>query len=265
MNAITKYEQRAKDVNSLLCVGLDSDYNRLPARFRSDERPQFTFNRWIIDQTHPYVSAFKPNMAFYEARGAQGLQELALTLDYLRQQHPNTLTICDAKRADIGSTSAAYARAIFDQLGFDAVTLHPYLGRDALSPFLERGDRGCIILCRTSNPGAGEFQDLIIDDQPLWEVVARQVYTEWNAAGNCMLVVGATYPEELRRVREIVGEMTLLVPGVGAQGGDIAAVMEAGLNQSRLGMIVNASRSVLFADDPAAAARQLRDDLNRYR
>jgi orotidine-5'-phosphate decarboxylase len=265
MNAITKYEQRAEEVNSLLCVGLDSDYSRLPVRFQDDKWPQFAFNRWVVEQTHPFVSAYKPNMAFYEARGAQGLQELALTLDYLREQHPGILTICDAKRADIGSTSAAYARAVFDELGFDAVTLHPYLGRDALAPFLGRGDRGCIILCRTSNPGAGEFQDLMIDGQPLWAVVARQVCARWNSADNCMLVVGATYPDELRRVREIVGEMTLLVPGVGAQGGDIAAVMGAGLNRNGLGLIVNASRSVLFADDPAAAARDLRDHLNRYR
>jgi orotidine-5'-phosphate decarboxylase len=265
MNAITRYEQRASAVNSLLCVGLDSDYSRLPASFQREERPQFAFNRWIIDQTHPYVSAYKPNMAFYEARGAQGIRELALTLDYLREHYPDILTICDAKRADIGSTSTAYAHAIFDELGFDAVTLHPYLGRDALAPFLERADRGCIILCRTSNPGAGEFQDRIVGGQPLWEVVARQVCAEWNSAGNCMLVVGATYPDELRRVRAIAGEMTLLVPGVGTQGGDITAVMGAGLNRSGLGLIVSASRSVLFADDPAAAARELRDHLNRYR
>ena len=213
ISVVEKYDQRAAAVESLLSVGLDSAYERLPERFRGDDNPQFAFNRWIIEQTHPYVSAYKPNIAFYEARGDQGLRDLKLTLDYLREQHPDILTICDAKRADIGSTNAGYVTAIFDWLGFDAVTLHPYLGKEALQPFLERRDKGCIVLCRTSNPGASELQDLLVDDKPLWQVVAESVSRDWNANGNCMLVVGATYPYELRQVRAVVGDMPCLCRG----------------------------------------------------
>ncbi len=260
-----KYTRRAEAVNSLLCVGLDSAYDHLPDRFRAETEPQFAFNRWIIEQTHDFASAYKPNIAFYEARGAQGLHELQLTLDYLRQQHPDIFTICDAKRADIGSTNVGYVRAIFDQLSFDAVTLHPYLGQEALQPFLARADKTCIILCRTSNPGAGELQDLQIDGVPLWQIIAQKVSAEWNTNGNCMLVVGATYPNELRQVRALVGDMTLLVPGIGAQGGSVEQTIRGGVNRLGGGLILNAARSIIFAPDPAAEARKLRDEINAYR
>jgi orotidine-5'-phosphate decarboxylase len=204
-------------------------------------------------------------MAFYEARGEEGLTALAQTMAYLRDHHPDILTICDAKRADIGSTNAGYVTAIFDRLGFDAVTLNPYLGREALEPFLARQDKACVILCRTSNPGAGELQDLRINGKPLWQIVAEQVRDHWNARGNCMLVAGATYPDELRHIRATVGEMTLLVPGIGAQGGDVEATVRAGLNASGKGMIINSSRGIIFADDPAESARALRDQINRFR
>ncbi|NDJ78897.1 MAG: orotidine-5'-phosphate decarboxylase, partial [Chloroflexi bacterium] len=166
---IEKYARRVEGVNSLLCVGLDSRIDRLPERFHAAEFSQFTFNRWIIEQTHEAVCAYKPNIAFYEALGPEGLAALEQTVEYLRAQHPDILTICDAKRADIGSTNQGYVTAIFDRLGFDAVTLNPYLGREALAPFLERTDKACIILCRTSNPGAGEFQDLDVGGVPLWQ------------------------------------------------------------------------------------------------
>lgn len=265
MRAVDKFQSRADRVNSLLCVGLDTDLQRIPAHFRKDEFPQFAFNRFIIDQTHPFTAAYKPNIAFYEAQGEQGLRELRLTMEYLRQNHPDILTICDAKRADIGSTNDAYAAAIFDQLGFDAVTLHPYLGHEALQPFLARADKGCIILCRTSNPGAGEFQDMQVDGKPLWLVVAEKVCQDWNANDNCMLVVGATYPEEMRRIRLAAGGMTFLVPGVGAQGGDVQATIRAGLNSAGKGIIINASRSILFDASPADAAKALRGEINCYR
>jgi orotidine-5'-phosphate decarboxylase len=260
-----KYDARADAISSLLCVGLDTDIRSLPEAFQHEALPQFAFNRHVIEQTHQYAAAYKLNMAFYEQRGEQGLHELRLTVDYLRTEHPAIFTICDAKRGDIGSTNEAYAAAIFDGLGFDAVTLHPYVGREALSPFLSRADKVAIILCRTSNPGAGELQDLQVGDKPLWQVIAEKVSQEWNAHGNCMLVVGATYPDELRRVREIVGDMTLLVPGIGAQGGDVEATVKAGLNRAGRGMIVNSSRGILLSDDPGAAARALRDDINAYR
>lgn len=265
MSAIAKYEARISAVDSLLCVGLDSEITKLPERFQQDEFPQFSFNQWIIDQTHLYVSAYKLNSAFYEARGDLGWYELKLTIDYLRAEHPDIYTICDAKRADIGNTNSGYVTAVFDWLGFDAVTLHPYLGREALAPFLERTDKGCIILCRTSNPGAGELQDLQVGGKPLWQVVAEKVRDEWNVNGNCMLVVGATYPDELRVVRQLVGEMTLLVPGVGVQGGDVERTIRAGVNSEGHGLIINSSRGIIFADNPGLAARELRDAINQYR
>jgi len=263
---VEKYDRRVEQADSLLCVGLDSDYDRLPPHFQQEELPQFAFNRWIIEQTHAYVSAYKPNLAFYEARGAEGWRSLEATMEYLRAQHPDILTICDAKLADIGSTNRGYVTALFDRLGFDAVTLNPYLGQDALAPFLEREDKACILLCRTSNPGAGEFQDLSVNGKPLWYLVAEHVSRVWNARGNCMLVAGATYPDELRQIRALVGDsMTLLVPGIGAQGGDIEQTVLGGANSHGRGLIVSASRAVIFADDPASAAHTLRDMLNSYR
>lgn len=265
MSMIERYNKRAEQTNSLLCVGLDSNRAKLPEAFLVEEYPQYAFNKSIIDQTHPFTVAYKPNLAFYEARGEAGIKELRMTLNYLRLEHPDIFTIADAKRADIGSTSEAYASAIFDDLGFDAVTLHPYLGKEALEPFLRREDKGCIILCRTSNPGAGEFQDLEINGEPLWRVVAEQVSSSWNENENCMLVAGATYPEELAQIREIVGDMTLLIPGIGAQGGDVEKTVQAGINSAGKGMIVSSSRGIIFSEDPAQAARMLRDQINEYR
>lgn len=265
MSIIDKYNARVDKVNSLLCVGLDSSIERLPEQFKSEEFPQFAFNRYIIEQTHEYVAAYKPNIAFYEARGEQGLHELVLTMDYLRSKHPDIFTICDAKRADIGSTSRAYAKAIFDELGFDSVTLHPYLGQDALEPFLCREDKGCIILCRTSNKGAGEFQDMEIEGKPLWQVVAERVYQEWNTQNNCILVVGATYPNEMQVVRSLVSDMTLLVPGIGVQGGNVQQTVTAGKNSQGKGLIISSSRGIIFSEDPQRAAQELRDAINLYR
>lgn len=262
---LQKFERRAEAVGSLVCVGLDPEVDRIPARFMGEELPLFAFNRWIIEQTQSYAAAYKPNMAFYEARGTQGLRELEQTMEYLRCEHPDIVTICDAKRGDIGNTNRGYAVSIFDAMGFDAVTLHPYLGREALAPFLERHDKACIVLCRTSNPGAGEFQDLELGGRPLWETVAMRVSTEWNAAGNCMLVVGATYPEEMRRIRTIAPTIPFLVPGVGAQGGNVAAVVAAGLDAQGMGLLVSSSRGILFSKDPATAARALRDEINSAR
>lgn len=261
MSVIEKYNARIDAVNSLVCVGLDADHRKLPNQFAS----QFDFNRWIIDQTHGYVSAYKPNIAFYEALGDVGMRDLKATIDYLRSTHPDILTICDAKRADIGSTNEGYVEAIFDWLGFDAITLHPYLGGEALRPFLDRADKGCIILCRTSNPGAGELQDVEISGVPLWAVVATTVSQSWNSHANCMLVTGATYPDEMRRVREIVGDMPLLVPGLGAQGGNVQATVQAGINSQGKGLILNSARGIIFAENPADEARKLRDAINQFR
>ncbi len=263
--SVTKYDARASAVNSLVCVGLDPQIDALPERYRDEEMPQFAWNRAVIDATHPYVAAYKPNMAFYEERGVEGLNELYRTIEYIREQHPDIFTICDAKRADIGHTNAAYATAIFDRMGFDAVTLHPYLGREALAPFIERANKVSILLCRTSNPGAGELQDLVIEGRPLWHIVAEKVSKEWNVHDNLMLVVGATYPGELREIRQSTGDMTFLVPGIGAQGGDVQAAVEAGANSRGRGLIISSSRAIMAAADPGEATRALRDEINRYR
>lgn len=265
MNASDKYNARVDAVDSLLCVGLDSDVGKLPAVYRKHDAPQLAFNRDIIDAAAEYSAAFKFNMAFYEANGAAGWRQLAQSLAYLRERHPDILIISDAKRADIGNTSNAYARAIFDQLGFDAVTLNPYLGRDALQPFLDYADKACIILCRTSNPGSAELQNLLVEGRPLWQLVAEKTAAEWNAKGNCMLVASGTNPAEMAQIRAIVGEMTLLVPGVGAQGGNLKAAVEAGLNSAGRGLLINSSRGIIFADDPAHAARSLRAAINAHR
>ena len=265
MNAIDKYDARARAINSLVCVGLDSDLPKLPRSFRSGKSPQLAFNRAIIDATAEFAAAFKFNLAFYEATGADGWRQLAQSLEYLQQGHPDILTICDAKRADIGNTSAAYTRAIFGELGFDAVTLNPYLGRDALQPFLDHKDKGCIILCRTSNPGSADVQNLAVGGRPLWQHIAEKVQSEWNVKGNCMLVASAVNPAEMRQIRAIAGDMTLLAPGIGAQGGEVEAVVRAGLNSAGRGLIINSARSIIFSADPAAAAAKLRAAINSRR
>jgi orotidine 5'-phosphate decarboxylase subfamily 2 len=260
-----KYNKRAAKVNSLVCVGLDSEFEKIPGHFKNLEHPQFEFNKWVLNQTAEFAAAFKFNIAFYEARGEQGLRELKMSMDYVREKFPDVFTICDAKRADIGNSNNSYVKAIFDELGFDATTLIVYPGKEALKPFLDRADKACIFWCRSSNPGAGEFQDLLIDGKPLWQIVAEHVAASWNFNNNCMLVFGATYPEELASVRRLIPEMTFLVPGLGAQGGDVKATVEAGLNGKKKGMIINSSRGIIFAQNPAQEAKKLRDEINKYR
>jgi orotidine-5'-phosphate decarboxylase len=256
-----KLDRAIDRTDSLLCIGLDPDHRKLP-----QHTGQFDFNKRIIDATAEFASVYKPNPAFYEALGAPGVQALKNTCDYLREQYPDTPIIIDSKRADIGNTNQGYAEYIFDYLGADAVTVPPYMGGESLQPFLDRADKGIIVLCRTSNPGAGEFQDLIAEGKPLYRAVARAAAGPWNKHGNVALVVGATFPRELGAIRELVGpEMPLLVPGVGAQGGSIADLVPAGLGARGRGIMVNASRAVIFADDPGATAKDLRDEINKYR
>jgi orotidine-5'-phosphate decarboxylase len=264
MNPILrKYENRADAIQSLLCVGLDPVFHQIPEKFQNNSAPFFKFNKFIIEKTAEYTAAYKPNIAFYEARGSQGLRELEQTIEYLRKHHPSIVTICDAKRADLANTNQAYVTAIFDHLAFDSVTLHAYLGREALAPFLDRRDKACIILCRTSNPGAAEIQDLEVAGAPLWQTIADRVANHWDTDGNCMLVVGATYPEEMRQIRAIAPRTTFLVPGIGAQGGDLDAVLAAGLDSNGRGLMISSSREIIYAADPAAAARNLRNAINQ--
>ncbi len=258
-----KLNATAAKNNSLLCVGLDPQIDKLPEKFKGADNPLFEFNKWIVDQTKDLVCAYKPNSAFYEAEGAQGIEQLKKTCDYINNL--GIPIILDAKREDIDSTNQGYARYAFEYLGVDAITLHPYLGGETLEPFLSHADKGFFILCRTSNKGAGEFQDLAVDGMPLYQRVAKNVAQKWNKNSNCMLVVGATYPKELAQIRSIVGEMTILVPGVGAQGGDLEASVKAGVNSKKSGVIISASRAIIYADSPKAEAQKLRDEINTYR
>ena len=263
--------------NTSVCIGLDSDYRQLPETVkqgRSVEEAMFAFNRAIIDATHDLVCAYKPNAAFYEAQGDAGLRALTRTIQYIKEAYPSIPVILDAKRADIGSTNLGYVQAAFDIIGVDAITVHPYLGKEALAPFLARAEKGIIVLAKTSNPGAGEFQDLPVGpaQEPLYQVIARHVAEQWNTNGNCGIVIGATYPEDLQQARAIVGDMPILIPGIGTQGGAIAATVTAGRDSRGQGMIINASRGIIFASrggDFALAARaageRLRDEINSYR
>lgn len=259
--------------NSLLCVGLDPDMAKLPTHLQSDPTPYFTFNKAIIDATADLVCTYKPNTAFYEARGAAGIEELKRTCDYLRDQYPDIPIILDFKRGDIGNTNSQYAVFAFDYLGADAITVQSWPGREALQPFLDWKDKGIIVWCKASNPGSGEFQDLEVKGRKLYLQTAENVKNDWDTNDNCLLVVGATHPAELAEVRQLVGDgMVILVPGLGAQGGDLEATLKAGLNEAGTGLIINSSRDILyvgdgedFADVAQAQARLVRDEINKYR
>lgn len=252
-----------------LAVGLDPDPARLPASLAPDRGPAervIEFNRLIVEATAGIAAAYKPNSAFYEALGDEGFEALRETIGAIRHGAPEAAVILDAKRADIGSTNAGYVAAAFDQLGADAVTVHPYLGGEALAPFLARTEKLVFVLARTSNPGAGELQDLVADGVPLYRHVARAVARDWNAAGNCGLVVGATYPEEMRAIREDVpATLPILIPGVGAQGGDVGATVGANREAGSDAFLIAASRSIIFAsggEDFAEAARTAAEALD---
>jgi len=249
--------------SSLLCVGLDPDPAKMPVK------DVFEFNKAIIDATADLVCSYKPNLAFYEALGVRGLQALKKTVAYIPKNIP---VIGDAKRGDIGNTAIAYARALFGYYKFDAVTLNPYLGYDSVEPFLDYKDKGVFVLCRTSNSSASDFQDLVDNfGMKFYQSVALRA-GDWNIAGNVGLVVGATYPEELREIRKLCPEMLLLIPGIGAQGGDLEQSVKYGVDANKEKAIIVAARQVIYASqgaDFARAARQagseLRDIINRYR
>ncbi len=246
---------------NFLCVGLDSDFEKIPESVRQASICDtiVAFNRAIVDATKDLVCAFKLNSAFYEAHGDEGFAALRETTKHIHATAPNVPVILDAKRADIGNTNNGYTRSIFDHLRMDAVTVHPYFGAEALAPFLARKEKGIIVLVRSSNAGSGEFQSLSVQGAPLYQIVARHVAESWNGNGNCAVMVGATYPKELAEVRKIVGDMPILIPGIGAQGGDIEETVRAGKDGRGKGMIISASRSVVFASsdrDFALAARK---------
>ncbi|MGZ8303872.1 MAG: orotidine-5'-phosphate decarboxylase [Telluria sp.] len=258
--------------NSLLCVGLDPDLSRFPAHLQGRPDAIVTFCKAIIDATADLACAFKPQIAYFAALGAEA--QLEQICSYLRTNYPHIPLVLDAKRGDIGATARQYAREAFDRYGADAVTVNPYMGFDSVEPYMEWADRGVIVLCRTSNAGGSDLQFLDVGGKPLYQHVAQLVAENWNRNGQCALVVGATFPEELAQVRAIVGDMPLLVPGVGAQGGDVEATVTAGKTANGAGMMINSSRAILYAEpqageDFAAAARRValetRDAINRFR
>lgn len=256
-----KVTQAIERNDSLLCVGLDPRPERFPARIAAQADPIFAFNKTIIEATADLVCAYKPNYAFYEAQGLEGLAALRRTIEYIHET-TDVLVILDAKRGDIGSTAEAYAKAAFEVWGADAVVVNPYLGHDAVQPFTAYTDRGVFLLCHTSNPGATDLQTLLCEGQPLYQIVARQAI-QWGE--NVGLVIGATYPQALRNVREIAPWVWILLPGVGAQGGDLETALAAGLDKQGSGIIVSASRSIIYAEDPRAAAQELRERINAIR
>ena len=266
MNAEGLYQQINKK-RSFLCVGLDTDFNKIPASLQKEKSPLFSFNKAILDATHDLAIACKPNLAFYEAQGAAGWTTLKDTVEYVRSNYPELFLIADAKRGDIGNTASMYARTFFEEMDFDAVTISPYMGRDSVMPFLEYENKWVILLGLTSNPGAEDFQMLETGNAKLFEEVLRQGST-WGSPDNLMFVTGATRPEHLDGIRSIVPDHFLLVPGIGAQGGSLQEVTKHGMND-RCGLIVNSSRSIIYADSsesfPQAArseALKLRDQMS---
>ena len=268
------------DEGKFVCVGLDSDAKKLPYHLTeqlSDCGAQLAFNTAIVNATADLVCAYKPNLAFY--RGGNGKYALRDTIARINKLAPHVPVILDAKQGDIGNTNDGYVEEDFDWYGADAVTVHPYLGREAMKPFLDQRNKGVIVLCRTSNPGAGEFQDLRITEQgnpdklydyterevPLYQIVARNVAHGWNYNGNCAVVVGATYTEQLAEVRRLVRGLPILIPGVGAQGGELEDAVRAGIDSRKQGIIINSSRGIIFAsngEDFAEAARAATQELH---
>jgi orotidine-5'-phosphate decarboxylase len=275
MNFLEKHIIASRQQNSLLCVGLDPEVEHFPAEFQAmpvaKAVVQFCHN--IIETTAPYVSAYKPNLAFFEVLGSLGMQVFQEVLRAIPAHIP---IIVDAKRGDLGNTARNYAKALFEVYGCDAATVNPYLGYDSVAPFLAYRDKGTLLLCRTSNPSARDFQDLLVQGEnhqllPLYEVVARRLQT-WNEAGNCGLVVGATYPQELHTIRSLCPDMPVLIPGVGAQGGDLESSVAAGVDGQGERAIIAVSRSILYASSgsdyamaAAEEARSLRDRINTAR
>jgi orotidine-5'-phosphate decarboxylase len=270
MTFIQKLDARWTKTNSLLCVGLDPNVEKFPSHLKGDDDAIFKFCSAIIDATHDLVCAYKPQIAYFAGLAAE--DQLQKVLDYARARYPDIPIILDSKRGDIGSTAAMYAQEAFVRYEADAVTVNPYMGRDSAQPFLDYADKGSIFLCRTSNPGAGDIQDLLVDGRPVYERVATMISQQWNSSGNCCIVVGATWPAQMSDLRAICGDMPFLVPGVGAQGGDVEAIVKAGQTQQGRGLIINSSRAILYASpglDFASAARatamQTRDEINQYR
>ena len=270
MNFREKLSNIVHKNNSLLCVGLDIDKERMPCfLFEASNDPFFDFNKSIIDATKDLVCAYKLNMAFYEFLGGGGFELLEKTVHYIPE---DVVIILDGKRNDIGNTARKYAQSLFETFGADAVTVNPYLGKDGVMPFLEYKNKCSFILCRTSNPSAVDFQDLTVSKTLVYQLVARKI-KEWNIYGNCGAVVGATYPDELKIIRDILGgEVPLLIPGIGRQGGDVEKTVKHGTNKKGEMAVINSSRWIIFAgndenfaETSRTKASSMRNEINKYR
>lgn len=280
MNFKQKLEKIVKKNNSLLCIGLDTDLNKIPKHILKEKNPQFRFNKAIIDATSDLVCSYKPNIAFYEAYGIDGLTQLKKTIEYIKSNYNNIPIILDAKRGDISNTAKMYAKSLFDYWEADAVTVNPYLGFDAIEPFLKYKDKGIIILCITSNPGASDFQDSKVPIEfhprgglaktprdtyePLYIKVAKKILG-WNQKyRNCLMVVGATYPRQLKEIRKIAPNMFFLLPGIGTQEGDLKNTFKYGLTKEKSGLIINVSRAIIFAGNDKDFAEKARQETQKY-
>lgn len=272
MTFIQQLQAAWQSNQSLLCVGLDPDIQRFPAELQGQPDAIYQFCKAMVDATAAVACSFKPQIAYFAALRAE--DQLEAICSYIKQQYPHIPLILDAKRGDIGATAEQYAREAYERYGADAVTVNPYMGFDSVQPYMEWKDKGVIILCRTSNAGGSDLQFLDVGGKPLYQHVAQLVAEKWNANGQAALVVGATFPNEIAAVREITGDMPLLIPGIGAQGGDIEATVRAGRTANGTGMMINSSRAILYAraeagesytDAARRVATQTRDAINQYR
>ena len=264
-----------KKHNSMLCVGLDPIFDKIPAKFKNQEEPLYEFCKYIVDETSEFASCFKPNSAFFEAEGSNGLAQLKKIVNYIKSSFPELLVILDAKRGDIDSTNEGYVKFAFSYFKADAITLSPYLGREAMTPFLNLKEKGCIFLCKTSNNGSAEFQNLQLvskknlkvdksESSNLFEYLAKQIEYSWNENNNCMLVAGATNPNDLKKIRECAPTLPILIPGVGAQGGDLKLSVQNASDSNKSGILIAVSRSIIYSDNPRKEAGNIRDEINSY-
>lgn len=258
-----KLEQIIKKNNSLLCVGLDPDLDKFPKHILKNKNPIFEFNKQIIDATYNLVCGYKPNIAFYEAYGIDGLKQLKQTIEYLQSNYPETPIVLDAKRADIGNTAKMYAQSAFEYWKVDAMTVYPHLGLDSLIPFLNYKSKLIILLLKTSNPDSGMFQNAITSGKPYYLYIAETV-KKWNF-DNLGLFVGATYPKEIQNIRNLFPDKVLLSAGFGAQSGEIKKAVKAGIDKKKSGIMFNASRTILYSKNPRQEAEKLRKEINKYR
>ena len=263
VNSFDKFDKSISKNNSLVCVGLDPQIEKLPKKFKKSPSSIFPFNKYIIDSTSEFTAAYKPNIAFYEAYGIEGLKQLKLTIDYIQKKYSKWPILLDAKRGDVPNTAKMYAKAIFMYWGVDAVTVYPNLGQNATEPFLEYKDKLTILLIKTSNSDSGTFQNLKIAGDPYYLKMAKVIST-WKAK-NFGLMVGATYPNELKELRKIFPTKLFLSPGIGAQAGDIKNAVRVGMDKNKKGIIFNASRSIIYSESPQKAAQSLRDEINSHR